>query len=49
MSDLPAGREPSRLVAVLGCTGLVNAEFMRDSEDRLWHIDLSARARAKQR
>jgi hypothetical protein len=36
-----AGR---KAVAALGCSGLVNLEFVRDREGRVWHIDLSARA-----
>ena len=38
---LDAGR---RVVAALGCTGLVNLEFMRDQDGAVHHIDFSARA-----
>lgn len=38
---LAAGR---KAVGVLGCVGLVNLEFIRDRDGRLYHIDLAMRA-----
>ncbi len=43
--DDPVLRATGRkAVGLLGCLGLVNLEFIRDREGRLWHIDLAVRA-----